>query len=620
MKKDIIEKGRTKINHNVGDVNPNKPNEVWTEYQSGKFDWRRKVGNSDKPSENKTSNSDKPSVDKPSVDKPIINKPPVDNTSDYKPKKAKVVYKNAPTIRVIIPSQWTSKLADGTIVKRNREDMIKMIAKKSDSDLIKYVSNHRINYKLRQIAYDEAASRGIDEDKIDVEGTLKDQWIKDKELAKQVGKIKPTIEDEGVEEDYNVDLKGFDIKDFMSQFPNGDTGWDDENDKRVQQTFNKLTTLVDRQKYDTFLDIQKRSNPNYMNVKEEIQDLNAEYFNFLTGDSSPMLISSGGAGVGKTYGLNIMAKYLNYKFLDQNQNPEDGDWTIVKCPNPKSEKEFLQMLKMYNGEDDNGNKHILVFDDHDSILTSKQYNSTMKTIADSDPDSRLFKDPETGKMIKFTSKILVITNKNQNALMNAAGDSSEDLNALFSRATKKDIHFTVNENLELLKDRYKTMKISGLNMNSNDEMKAREEVYNFIVDNKDKIDPRFFTVRKFSEAMNAIAKDYKVKNVQDNAVMSDLVGKKVDWKSSVLQMLKKGEEIDIIKGDFFEQKMKDLPKNTKKLMIKMNKDNPEMFKKLFGDKVLKIISDDSDDENDNVEKSFDDSMTIKEAEELILSK
>ena len=45
----------------------------------------------------------------------------------------------------------------------------------------------------------------------------------------------------------------------------------------------------------------------------------------------------------------------------------------------------------------------------------------MKTIADTDPDSRLFKDPDTGKMIKFTGKILVITNKNQNALMKAAG-------------------------------------------------------------------------------------------------------------------------------------------------------------------------------------------------------
>ena len=73
-----------------------------------------------------------------------------------------------------------------------------------------------------------------------------------------------------------MNLMGFNIEEFMSQFENGDEGWKDENDKRVQKAFNKLDTLVDRQKYDAFLDYQKRQDENYSTPKEEVQDLNAE--------------------------------------------------------------------------------------------------------------------------------------------------------------------------------------------------------------------------------------------------------------------------------------------------------------------------------------------------------
>ena len=639
MAKELIEKA-----HQVGDAHPSKP-WVWTEYKPGKFDWRppkkgaakTTSGSSADAEPKNTSSQPKQNTQTGDGNGAAAATPTKTTTTKttpggYTPKKAKIAYKSGSKHHVEVPETWKIKKPNGKIVDVQRENIIKMLEGKTDDEIVKWVNDPKRAWKYRQLGWDEAASRGIDESKLNPSGTLKDEWDRIEELAKAIGKSGD--EEEGEEEDYDMNLMGFNIEEFMSQFENGDEGWKDENDKRVQKAFNKLDTLVDRQKYDAFLDYQKRQDENYSTPKEEVQDLNAEYLTFLVTNISPLFISAGGAGVGKTFGLKKIAAAMNYKFMTEDQNPSDGDWTIVKCANPKSDKEFFEMLKKYNGSDDQGNPHVLVFDDHDSILTNKQYTATMKTIADTDPDSRLFKDPETGKMIKFTGKILVITNKNQNALMKAAGDAAEDLNAVFSRAAKKDIHFTINENLEILKNRYKTMQIDGLKLSPQQEQKAREEVYKFIVANKSKLDPQFFTVRKFGEVMKQVQKDFAVQEaIQDDPTLEDTVGTGRGWKKTALSILNKAEENDIEKAESsFSKKIKNLPKETQEAMAEIKKNHPEIYSQLWGDEVLDILNRDDDVEEENpkkkakgkknkteedVEKSFFDGMNIDEAENLI---
>ena len=635
MVKELIEKA-----HQVGDPHPKGKNLVWTEYKPGKFDWRppkkgaaKTTSGSSADAEPKNTSSQPKQNTQTEDGNGVSSTTPAKKTSGgYTPKKAKTAYKSGSKHHVEVPETWKIKKPNGRVVDVQRESIIKMLEGKTDDEIVKWVNDPKRAWKYRQLGWDEAASRGIDESKLNPSGTLQDEWDRIEELAQATGKSGD--EEEGEEEDYDMNLMGFNIEEFMSQFENGDEGWKDENDKRVQKAFNKLDTLVDRQKYDAFLDYQKRQDENYSTPKEEVQDLNAEYLTFLTTNISPLFISAGGAGVGKTFGLKKIAAAMNYKFMTEDQNPSDGDWTIVKCANPKSDKEFFEMLKKYNGSDDQGNPHVLVFDDHDSILTNKQYTATMKTIADTDPDSRLFKDPETGKMIKFTGKVLVITNKNQNALMKAAGDAAEDLNAVFSRAAKKDIHFTINENLEILKNRYKTMQIDGLQLSPQQEQKAREEVYRFIVANKGKLHPQFFTVRKFGEVMKQVQKDFATQAaVQNDPTLADVIGTGKGWKKMALNVLNKAEENDIEKAESsFSKKIKNLPKETQEAMAKIKKNHPEIYSQLWGDEALDILNRDDSVEEENpkkkvkgkknkteedVEKSFFDGMNIDEAENLI---
>ena len=95
-----------------------------------------------------------------------------------------------------------------------------------------------------------------------------------------------------------------------------DKWWLDKNDFRVQKKFDGLKTLRSRQKYDAFLDKKKKADPDYVKPEEQVQDLNAEYLNFLDGDSTPFLVSAGGAGVGKTWGFKKLCECLNLRKFD----------------------------------------------------------------------------------------------------------------------------------------------------------------------------------------------------------------------------------------------------------------------------------------------------------------
>ena len=544
----------------------------------------------------------------------------------YQKPKAKVKYSVAPAVEIEIPEKWDIKASDGTVKTAHRDNLIQMYEGFDDDKLINRFNDGKMSAKNLQLMYDILASRGIDESKLKFPKKLQDYWKKEEERVAKIKKLTTANSEEDEEEDYEDNLKGFDVEGFMSQFENGDMGWMEKTDKRVRQAFNNFTTLTDRQKYDAFLDKMKRQQPDYQKPKEVIADLNLAYLAFIETDMSPLFISSGGAGAGKTFGMNKILEALNYKQLNEEagEDPSESDWGYVKCPNPKSDKEFYRMLKKYNGTDANGKPHILIFDDADSILTGKQYQTTMKTIADTDPDSRLFKDPDGGGVIKFTGKIMVISNKTGDDLL-ANSESPEDIKAILSRATKSDIQFTVEENIEILRDRYKTMEIAGLTMSPADEAKAREEAFQFIVDNKDKLDPAKFSVRKFREVMVEIQSDIKgseaaKNNAQIRALIGDRTGK--TWKRKALQILNKAQEAEI------EKASGNPTKEVKTKLEEIKRKNPKLYKELFGGitpdqgakRAVKEEKVNEEETEEEVKKAFEESlgdMSMSEAEEIL---
>lgn len=544
----------------------------------------------------------------------------------YKKPKSKVKYSVAPAVEINIPNEWEIKLSDGKTKKAHRDKLIAMYEGFDDDKLVSRFNDGKLSPRNLHLIYDILASRGIDESKLKFPKKLQNFWAKEEQRIAKIKNLTSVSSGNEEEEDYEDNLKGFDVDGFMKQFENGDEGWKEKSDKRVRQAFNNFTALTDRQKYDAFLDLMKRNQPDYQKPAEVIADLNLAYLAFITTDMSPLFISSGGAGAGKTYGMNKILEALNYKQLNEEagDDPSGADWGYVKCPNPKSDKEFFRMLKKYNGTDADGNPHILIFDDADSILTGKQYQTTMKTIADTDPDSRLFKDPDGGGVIKFTGKIMVISNKTGDDLLSNS-DSPEDIKAILSRATKSDIQFTVEENIEILKNRYKTMEIAGLTMSPQEEANAREEAFQFIVDNKDKLDPAKFSVRKFREVMVEIQSDIKgseaaKNNAQIRALIGDRTGK--TWKRKALQILNKGEEAD------FEKAGGNPAGEVKSKLEEIKRNKPELYKKLFGNitpeqgskRALKQEEEEKEETDEEVKKAFEESlgeMSVEEAEEIL---
>lgn len=215
-------------------------------------------------------------------------------------------------------------------------------------------------------------------------------------------------------------------------------------------------------------------------------------------------------------------------------------------------------------------------------------------------------------------------------------DSPEDIKAILSRATKSDIQFTVEENLEVLKNRYKDMQIDGLTMAPDDEKQAREEAYQFIVDNKDKLDPAKFSVRKFREIMVEIQSDaIGDRASQNNAQIRTLIGDRSGktWKRKALSILNKAEE------DIFEKASSAPTKEVKDKLAEIRKKNPDLYKKLFGDitpdqgskRAVKEVKENSGEEviekkeetetDAQVTKAFEaqlGDMSVQEAENILL--
>lgn len=619
MAKNIIEKA-----HQVGDAHPNGK-WVWTEYKPGKFDWRPiKSGSSTKKTPASTSGSDDKKTASASAVQIPAQQPtaPAPKKAQYDAPEPKIDYqtkkphKEAP---FLVPESWNVTAPGGKLKKQSRSQLRDVLKKKTDDEILGFLNKTGNNENLRQLAYEEAAARGIPEDKINVSGTLQKKWD---QLKRKYDLLNPDVDDDKSEEEYGTYdmslLENMDIEAFMENFPDGDLGWMERDHPKVMEEFNKFVSLSDRQRYDAFLDYQKRQDPYYESPQEQLQGLNRQLFMFMNNPSGlPIFVSSGGAGAGKTTGMLKVAEGSALKIFDPKKHqPGDGDYDfVIVDKDVEDEKEFRKLLTEHNGK-------IIVFDDKDKLLTSTSSPivSLMKSIGDSNPEMRIFKNME-GKQEKFRGKLMFITNKSMDRL-----NKDEDHKAIMSRAAKNDIKFTVNETLEILEKRYKTMgdKLKSAST-PQEEQDVRQELYDTILENRDKIDPNKFTVRKFTELLqlaDTIILTNKRAEESDNFV--DMFGDEKDWRRSVIKELNKAEDIDIEKSA--EEDLAEMDETSKKKMKECFKKDPKGCKELFGDEILRLLnSEDEESEEETeeeVKKALEDSlgsMTIEEAEDIIFS-
>ena len=663
LKEELFEKAK----HQPGDVHPKYPNLTWQQNKDGKWTWLTNKTNKKNSQEEQNSNLKNQPQQKPqksempdvsnmthqelvgwakktkeeallsvvnSKSVPVnfrqiaydelksrnvdVSKIDITNIdTGFNGKKPKVKYKSAPKVEIKLPTTFKVKDKNGKTKILSSSQQAKIYEGLDDAKLLKILNSPTLPAENRHIAYIEAASRGIDESKIKTEGTLQKYWYKQEQLKNITNQSQSDEDDDENYSSYTQPwLEGFDTEKFMQQFPDNDQGWLDASDHRVQKEFNGLKTLSDRQRYDAFLDQQKRQDENYISPALQNQDLNACYLEFLDGNTSSFLIAAGGAGVGKTWGFKQVCELLDLqRFNPQSMKPGDDDYDWVMAPNIKSEKQLNEFLEQHNGK-------IILFDDNDAILTRQDMKAVMKTVNDNDPESRLFKDPKTGQMINFTGKIACLTNKSFDTL-----SSDEDGKAVLSRAQKFELKFTVEENLEVLGDRYKNMEIDGLNLGS-DEAKLREEAYQFILDNKDKLDPAKFTVRKFRDVMLEIQKVRRRNKFSSTSSMaSSLVGPGRDWRKTALAILNKAKDDELNKAkDELNKEIEEEGfgnerpiQKVKDKIEKLRKKNPKLVNQLFGDADI----DESDEEDNNeTEKAYQidfEDMSLKDAENLLLS-
>ena len=562
-------------------------------------------------------------------------------TKTPKPQLKTKTYDNYKTKKPQVPihiGKFTVRTGSGSQKDFTYDEQKAKYNKFDDAHIIKFVNAQNMAPESRQVAFDIAYERGIPEDKLNVDGTLKEFWDKQKRLQNDV---KTTTNDEDDETQWqSVDtglddfekVTGQSVDEFMEQFPEGDMGWMSEVDDRVQKAFNNLKTPSDRRLYDNFVDAQKRKNPKYVNQKMQLNRLRKSYFSFLSKNNNrPMLVSMGGAGVGKTWNFNHMAQdYCGMVKWDSKKakaayeaGQEYTDFDYIVAPQINSVPKLCKFLSKYKDK-------VVVFDDNDAILTDNEMSNIMKTLCDGTPSNRYFaeyddKGKATGKNAVFSGKIVVMTNKSSDKLQR-----NKDANAVMSRAAQNEVSFTINENIEALKDRYMTMDCN-INIPSFDDAKEkqlRQDIFDYIVDNKDKLDPRSFTVRKFAALYEKAAEEINAAEAasQSASAADDMTPE--DWRESALDILNKGENNEPLNVNMaFHDPEDDLSEEEKKkfakIFKKIDKDDGWEFNETSGDEKEDAADDKVTSKKKTKKKikkaiDVDLGMSLSEAENLLL--
>ena len=393
--------------------------------------------------------------------------------------------------------------------------------KTSDDNLLKVVNNPKGNAQLRQIAYNELKSRNVDLSQVDTSGTLATllkMTVKQDPVAPTGTKAQVEINDgEGGNDDGEI------IEDWFLN----------PEDPRIQKKFNKLQSRQDRIAYDRFVYAMKKKDPDYQPPIEVMYDLNRQYLEFLDNKEQRFMISAGGAGIGKSYGFKKIAELLNKRPFDaETDSPGDGDYDYVELGDINSKKQLLNVLKAHNGK-------ILLFDDTDSVITRADLASIMKK-ATAASGKRVVGDPEDVKSnFVFTGRIIIMTNKDLVSL-----SKNEDTKAIISRATlTSEVYLTVDETIEVLKDRYEDMDIPQQpHLDDPEEDKQeRKELYDLIVKNRAKIDPAKFTTRTFGTILSEKRlTDRGNKRAKLGGQWTSVIGnKQKEWERAAVRALTK---------------------------------------------------------------------------------
>ena len=534
----------------------------------------------------------------------------------------------------------------------------KFLTTKSDDDLLKMLNNTsaKADAIKRHLAYEEAAARGIPEDKIDVRGSLANLWRQYKtEKELQDYQNREFNEDEAMP--LNYDWKGLDHEKILHEvFEDGaDPAWLDEKSDIVKKIF-KTETLSGRQRYDTFKDYYQRDKnlvPGYLSAQDKVNELYGQMWNWAKNPKSPLFISAGGAGAGKTYGFReVVAEDLSLPELEPGDDPNNKDWAwVMLTDDAASDKGALQeTLAKYNGtftgSDGREYPHILFFDDADKLLTTKSKDlvALMKKINDSNPKNRTFTNPKTGKTEVWTGKIIITTNKDLAKL-----SENDDTQAVLTRASKSDIHFTRNETMELLADRYATMSLNKaqpildeLGLTDEEDAQLRQDVFDFLLKKSTEADPLKFSPRLFETIIEQYADKWK-NGGKARKTGKGTIGTNVPWRIAAEALLK-AEDGDIEKAHDYDESM-----YSKQAMLE-RKNNLEEFKKhakkkgtydkffsqeaqnliLFGPgddeekkdkkpakKSKKKTEKKAEETADDAKKGFDNEMSLEEAESIL---
>jgi hypothetical protein len=411
--------------------------------------------------------------------------------------------------------------SDDKKVPMSGDDKLKNHLKNTDEKSLRAYANKPGNApKLRKLAYDELKSRGVDVSDIDL----------------NTGRVKTMKEAFGVNLDgeEEVDEDSVDAVDFST-----DDEYEVENDwedfEKIKKKFGGLKTRAQRIAADAFIYSNKIKQDDYKPPQKVIHSLNKSYSLFFQSEL-PLLIVSGGAGVGKSHNLHLVAQVLGKRPFDSSSDePGDGDYDYFEAPEVNSDSQLIQVLKEHNGK-------TIVFDDSDNILTKPEALGIMKK-ATATSGKRIIGRKSTNAKdnvdpFEFTGKIIFLTNKDQQDLT-----KNEHVKAIFSRAQKQNINFTKKEMFEMIKNLRHKMEFTGLPRlkNKADDIAERDEVFKLLEENISKMDPQKFTPRIFSEA---IAEKRKIEDanemIKNNPLGADIFGEVEDWIPEVEKMLIKG--------------------------------------------------------------------------------
>jgi hypothetical protein len=395
------------------------------------------------------------------------------------------------------------------------------LKKTTNDKLVSFATNPNNDPSLRQMAYDELKERGEDVSDIDLNtGKMKQA----KEMFGDGDGKKPPAAPTSKNTDSDEDEA---------------KNWQDVDN--IKKKFNNGKTKKDRIEMDDYIHNLKINDPDYQPPEKEVTVLNKTYAQFLKG-GSPLMIASGGAGVGKSYNFHAVAKYMGKKPFDpETDQPGDGDYDYFEAPEVDSVPQFAKLLQEHNGK-------TIVFDDSDMVIKNPEIRGLFKK-ATASSGKRIVGKKSTNKAsnvdpFEFTGQILLITNMNQDDFT-----KDEHMNAIYSRAIKKDIQFTKREKLHFVDKLKHQMNFTGVPRldDKQEDIKERDAVFKILADNIDSIDPQKFNTRTFKEAIETKRSiDNANKMIQDDPVMGKMLfGDEEDWEKEVEKFIVKGIKPEI---------------------------------------------------------------------------